>query len=459
MDNRRTYQLTSSGNITQMRQTIKTGKRVSVEDLFKYIKSNKESFRTVGCVDLNDTKEDIQIIENIERLHFQDSKKVNFLPKNLAHIFKFNSDNFHKYLHSGVFSNLNYSYDKRVEKVNINVSLYSSVITCLKQSFLSQPVSYQSNFITKFIDRLRVEITTSKSKTHYKKLYKWKNDELHTDLVHDITGCKIIKYLCDFLHINIFILDIDDDNLYYGGGEQYIPYKKNIFLLKYSNDIYEPFFTEHAKTFGVNEPIIKTIKQNISLIKIYQLSEQLKNDFVSELEEIEENLDIYKTKYTETYKDKTLTKILVKNNKSGNVETILGNDDSKVSSKVKPKDDSYDETMNEYDDDSDSNNTNIQKLNNISDSDNDSSSSEVSKKSNNVKTSDHSKENKKTKKLKKEKKQKYNLEDIKSSLKLEELRKIAKDIDVELTEILDNKVKAKTKSKLIEQIKEKLAKK
>jgi hypothetical protein len=142
----------------------KCGERIGITELLNYLKTNKDTIKNIGCIDLNNvnnTKNKIEETE-ISKLHFQDLKKINYLPENLANIFKLNSDNFHKYLHAGVLQNLSYSYSKHTESVKINVSLYSSILVCLRHTFLSQPSKYQEIFITKLIDRLKNDASGAK---------------------------------------------------------------------------------------------------------------------------------------------------------------------------------------------------------------------------------------------------------------------------------------------------------
>lgn len=334
-------------------KATKTGKRINLDDLFTYIKKNKHIFKDVGCVDLNDTK-DTTVYTSLEKLNFQDFRKVNYLPKNLANIFKLHSADFGKYIHAGTLKTINL---KRQDVTNLQISLYSSIMTCLKQSFLSLPVSTQVDFISKLIDRLQNESKGSKYEEFcYARKYRWKKSDISNDITHSLSGGNIIKYLSDYFHINIFILDVDKDELYFGSDE-YIPYKKSIFLLKYADETFEPFFTEQTKTFSISDKIIERIRSKSKNINVYVLCDNM--DF--KFQEVEEDLDWYSQKPGFNKRDFLAQKQKklddIKNEESDKetdeiIPDMKSNDGKKknTNSNKNHTDDKYDESMNNFDD-------------------------------------------------------------------------------------------------------------
>lgn len=330
-------------------KVTKTGKRISLDDLYAFIKKNKQAFKDVGCVDLNDTK-DTTVYTSLEKLHFQDFRKVNYLPKNLANIFKLHSADFGKYIHVGTLKTINL---KRQDVANLQISLYSSIMTCLKQSFLSLPVSTQVDFISKLVDRLQNESKGSKYEEFcYARKYRWKKSDISNDITHSLSGGNIIKYLSDYFHINIFILDVDKDELYFGSDE-YVPYKKSIFLLKYADETFEPFFTEQTKTFSVTDKIIERIRSKSKDVNVYVLCDNM--DF--KFQEVEEDLDWYSQKPGFNKRDflaQRQKKLDEKHEGSDNesVCSVKSNEVKKktTNSNKKHTDDNYDESMNNFDD-------------------------------------------------------------------------------------------------------------
>jgi hypothetical protein len=254
---------------------IESDKRITTEALIEYIKTNIDKIQSLDFVDLNFNS--YTEVKELKKLSIQDVRPVLFLPEVLNEFFDLNET---KLLHAGVLEKIPKYQDK-------NISLFSSVIVCLKQSFLSQSVVSQQKDITTFIDCLK----NDSSKFNYRKKYGWEKDDLSNCIENGFIGSNIIKYLSDYLCINIFILNIESDQgVMFGGGDEYIPYKKNIFLLHYGSNSFEPLYSESGiKYFMFDDPVIKKIRSNKNKIKVYKLHEGMKTNFI----ECEENLDVY----------------------------------------------------------------------------------------------------------------------------------------------------------------------
>lgn len=385
-------------NYTFMKKQIinDIGKRIGLNDIIEFVKKNKNIIKNIGCVDLNE-KIDIEP-KKIDKLKFQNFKKINYLPKNLTDIFTSNSENLNMYLHAGSLEKIKYSTHKSIEKKEINISFYSSILCCLNQSFLSQSLFHQSNFITCFINRLCLEASDSKFKQFEYKNLGWDKNELVNNIANGEIDENIIKYLSDYFHINIFILNLEEDKLYFGGGENYIPYKETIFLLKYNDDNYEPFFTEKTRTFSFSDPIIKTIKKFSNKIGIYVISDKMNLMFG----ETEENLD----KYIHKSKTRKLKKYV-------QVETNCNNDIN-----------AFDECPSE----DDVENSEIENI----------TEQQITKKTSSESTSNEH----------------IDPNSISISMKVDELRKIAKKLNIDI--MINDKLK--TKPTLIKEIKNKIKK-
>ena len=178
----------------------------------------------------------------LKPLQFQDINQITFLPNLTQSFFIPNGE----YYRSGVLEKCNPKSDE-------NVSFYSSVIYCLKPTFLSELVDNQIMFIKDFIARLISDYKTCFTKFEYRYLNYTKNN-FTTNINFTNPNNHVIKYVADFFHINIFIADIQSDKLYLSNGIKLCPYKKTIFLLKHSNGIYEPVFTKNTKIFTIGNP-------------------------------------------------------------------------------------------------------------------------------------------------------------------------------------------------------------
>jgi hypothetical protein len=289
------------------------------------------------------------------------------------------------------------------------------------------------------LDRLRTEATGSKfSLFEYDKLG-WNKIELKTSITNGDADPNVIKFVSDYLCINIFILDIEQDKVCFAGNS-YISYRKNIFLLKHPDDTYEPCFTEQSRTFTSNEVIIKRLLQNSKKIDVYIIT----NNFDKNIgfQEIEEDL----TKYI----GKTKPKKQTDEKETIEVKKVINDKKSNV----------YDDSINAYDEEDDNcedtitgDVENVQELSPKNDmskwkildiEDNDASEKKPMK-VNNKKNKTSSSEGSKTT---------YKLTDIKSTLKLGELQDIAKNL--KLSTSVNGK--AKTKNDLFYEIKTKLSK-
>ena len=327
--------------------TKKTGKILTIEDLIEYFKKNKENIETVGTVDLNEVP---KIEEKISKLHFQDVQKVSFLPEKLSEIFKLKS---HKYLHAGILQFIN----------NDNISFYSSIITCLKQHFSFQPIETQKIFMSSFLRRLSKE---SKNAFFNKMNYKshgWTKSDITDTIFQGPINKKVQKFICDYLHVNIFVLDLENDSINFCDNI-YVPYKKSIFLLKYVDNVYEPFFSEQSKVFKMTDFIMKCVKENQEEINVNDIFNSN-----SKFEEVLEDLQQYIPPKPKLSK-----------------KEIEEKEKLKKEDKKKPIEQSYDENTNAYDENSDESNNSgkVQrvKTKGLTEKSEDESSSESSSESN-----------------------------------------------------------------------------
>jgi hypothetical protein len=260
----------------------KIGKKISTIELIKFIESNKNEIKNIKFIDLNNSinnKEDEKILF-LEKANFQEIIVINFLPYNLSNIF-LNK----QYLHAGCLKTIVYKDNK-----NYQVSFFTSIISCLKQSFLTSSSLDQKIFISHLIDRMSNESIGIKfSEFNYRNKYKWKRTYIQQEFSNNNFKPNIIKYTSDYFHINIFILDIEKDLLFFGGDE-YIPFKKTIFLIKYPDNIFEPLFANNIRTFTVENELIIYLRNNKNIIKMYDLFNKTLFD------ETFEDLTIYKPK-------------------------------------------------------------------------------------------------------------------------------------------------------------------
>lgn len=387
--------------------------KLTLNDLITYI--NKEAHKQVkGCVDLNTILKN-NIKTSLDKLQNKETSKINWLPKNLDSIFKINESST-KYLYNGVLETLDFNNNKG--KYNdtkiINCSLYSSIITTLKHSIISETIENQEMFLSTFLKRFTNDIQSFFDNFNYNKKYDWDVNEIYDNITEKPHHGTIIKYISDYFHINIFILDIPKDELYFGGLDEYVPYKDSILLLKFDDNIFNPIFTNNSsKLFTFNDEAIKNIRKKMAQIKIYDKSTNNDVKFM----EISEDLNKYLNPKTTKSKKETSK---VKNH-------FEEHNDNDSSNKIQ-----YLSEFNTEIDDFDYNSI---------ETDNENTDDEIDK------------ETKKKCKTSK----KYNVDNINHKLKLKELQDIAIDLDIKISSKHNGKLKNKTKQELITDITNKLS--
>jgi len=227
--------------------------KFTTDELISYITKNLTEINDINYVDLNKHS------QAPLKINTQEVKIITYLPPKLNEIFKLENN---RYLHAGA---------NRIAKCNFtNISLFSSVMICLKQSFLSQNLTMQQAAIIQFTKCLEADV----QKFNYAR-YNWSKTFISDCIKKGSIGKHIIKYVADYLCVNIFVLELESDRLVFCGGNEYIPYKKSIFLIKYRGEDFEPMYTEHGKFFAYDDPLMKFIRSNMNMISVYELCDAM----------------------------------------------------------------------------------------------------------------------------------------------------------------------------------------
>ena len=252
--------------------------RISIEDVISYINTNKKEIDNIGIISVSqktDKKKEFQIYdenkcdsENKSEVEIETSileinhvQKIKTLPQHLKSLF---GDFISEFIHMGVISKID-------DESNKNISFFSSILCCLKQSFNELSIPDQKKYLIKFFDEIKQNIFYEGfTKFKYAQL-KWDKNSIHNDISLQLVTKYIIRYIADYFHINIFLLDLVNDVTYYTGGD-FIPYKKNIFLLRYDNDHFEPLFTAKSKYMTSGDEIIKHLIKNKEYVQTFNLN-------------------------------------------------------------------------------------------------------------------------------------------------------------------------------------------
>lgn len=320
---------------------------LSLDELVEYI----ELLHTSNIV--NDDQQFSGIKKNPDKYIPLDSGSIESihetLPQNITQVISPVTDNLYRYGLTGIYTSKKNTY---------NISLYNSILTCLKQNFMQILENQKIIYIFKFVDAMCEDLDKQLyEKQLYNKRYredmKSKNLDISIEELYDMRSLRKshkqlilnIKQFCNtsdvllelskYFSINIYILDIDTDEIQVVyNGDKLDRYRESIILSHVSN-YYEPIFHENLSRLNPSNNVIQHLisynKINLKVINSNQsLDKEDKED--KELEIGVENLDKYKkeliiksdnediqnediqNEYTETLDDINLGDKCVKNN-------------------------------------------------------------------------------------------------------------------------------------------------
>jgi len=297
-------------------KNVKEGKNILLHDILTYIQKNAQFIGNPEILKI----EDVNVLpgkelnlSNIDHLIAGKKSTLSNLPKNLQHIFgEF------CITRTGVLQSVN------VPK-NADISFFSSLF----EIFFADMICNESEkrlMIEDLIRKLYMEAKANFNEMKYKEMG-W----MIKEFLERVKSCSmekdIYRYCADFLHINIFILDLETDTLYYSGSESFVPYKKNAFVLRFDMDHFEPLYFDDLNTYtpSTTSHIIQKLMNNRYLVE-YQ-NNNLNSDVQTTQFIVQtENLDRYLPKKQETVQNeknklkskKLPVKISESNNSDGN---------------------------------------------------------------------------------------------------------------------------------------------
>ena len=165
--------------------------------------------------------------------------------------------------------------DISLDQVDINInnlSFYYSIFCAVEPDFLKMSSENKFQAYINLVSYLKKDIMIDGFKQHKYSKLKWTKNDIMKNLEKNIIDNKVIRYISDALHLNIFYID-GDDTCYVGGD--FIVFKKMIFMLKYNNRYYL-LATKEDKlfTFNSNDYIksILTHPDNLKLIFVEQFN-------------------------------------------------------------------------------------------------------------------------------------------------------------------------------------------
>ena len=163
-----------------------------------------------------------------------------------------------------------------------NISIYSSILTCLDSSFLTMNKDNKISYINAFKRKLKNDFYNKKLFKKFKYSEYGVSEKILMSEISDKVSIMVIQALVDYLSINLMIFNFDDQKRYLiHSREAYNVYYPTV-ILGFSNDYYEPIFTNKKKSYTYNDKIIKKILKN-----------EIKKMTFNGLEDFSTNKDVY----------------------------------------------------------------------------------------------------------------------------------------------------------------------
>ncbi len=204
-------------------------------------------------------------------LDTDNTQDLKYLDEPFCNIFNNNTFNFYR---MGIKHKMINEKNKEV-----NCSLYSSILTCIVDDYIEYSIDMRTNYINNFIIQILEDINKEKlyTKFNYRNLG-WRKKNLITDIRNFENSNIVIKFLSDYLNVNIFIFDIKLSKIFVSyGEEEFNKYKKNYFITFY-NDIYEPVFCNNkTNIMHDNIPLCILINHHKDIIDILKINFSKKN--------------------------------------------------------------------------------------------------------------------------------------------------------------------------------------
>jgi hypothetical protein len=266
-------------------------KKVTLNSLVSYVLShcNKTQYSEYenNC---HEFKSKFKTLEDVKfcSLNNRTSKNINDFPPRLKQIFDPFISNLERCGNMKTYNNKN-------EEKNHNISLFYSILFCILDSFnFELSDNKQIKLIYDFRDKLIKDINRLNlyEKFKYKNIG-WTKNELIKSINNFKNNKMVIRFLSDYFHINIFLLDIQDDKIYAIFKEEYFNiFKMNLFLV-FHNNMFEPMIlTKHTLLNYNDEPLKKLI--NVDKLTINIFNDDFSVKPVSKVFQIgTENLDEY----------------------------------------------------------------------------------------------------------------------------------------------------------------------
>ena len=256
---------------------------LTIDKLITYI---KENIKLNTSINNNHTISE-QEKELYKKLDFGNTQSFIFLENEFNEILNKYSLNLLRY---GTINNA-----KVINDIEFNISLYFSLLLGIYDEFKSLPRDQQILCIKKFVEKLLLDISAQDlfKKFNYES-YDWKKSELVDEIKKYNFGKRIIKFLSDYLHLNIWILNYETDEINLAYCNNKINKFRDNIILFYDKGYYEIVSFNNTFVLNPDSEFIIYLYQNIN--NIYALQFDFKNDIDITLQFGYDNLEVFSKK-------------------------------------------------------------------------------------------------------------------------------------------------------------------
>jgi hypothetical protein len=241
-------------------------RKLTIDMIKTYIKNNIKSFSNEEIIEVkksydkknnysNETKEKTlndYINKDFKTLKIESIFFPDLFSKNLLKDFL-------------IFDSL-YNVSFKDDNINLNtISFYYSVLSSLENNFDTETSENKYKLYLSLINYLKKDIMIDGFKQHKYSKLKWTKNHIFKSIENNIIDDKLIRYVSDALHINIFY--IKNNKINYVGGE-FIVFKKIVLLLNVNDKYYLICDNNNKSYYFNNNDFIKSIITNNSNINI-----------------------------------------------------------------------------------------------------------------------------------------------------------------------------------------------
>lgn len=288
-----------------------------IEFVLSFANDNTKNDDNLEKIFMTNTKSNDEFVFN--SLKQNESKNINDFPKRMKTIF----DPFIKdFIRHG--SRINYENDA-------NISFYYSVLSIIVKDFKKMDEKVQLNYIMKLRDKLILYVSQNNNYDNYG----WFKKEIHASLIQFKVNKIVIKIMADYLNVNIFLINIFEDNIYsISENDSYDMFRLNMFVA-FNDNVFEPLIYNNSPLLPYNSILVKKLisvdKHNIIPINI-NIKDDDKKQFIIKLSHINvpENIKIETVELVNNYDEIVVTE----SDANFNAETI---EDKKVPITVSDK--------------------------------------------------------------------------------------------------------------------------